>query len=225
MKFLFDLIPVILFFAAFKLYDIYVATAVAIVATFMQIGWMWLRYRKVDKMLWISLVIIVLLGGATLALQNDAFIKWKPTVLYWIFALALLISNLFFNKNLIRMLLEKQLVLPVSVWNKVNLSWVGFFVLMGGLNIHIAFNYSIDTWVNFKLFGSMGLMLAFIVVQGAMLAKYISDSTDAKVENSIDPSSKDSENTNIEVSTPGNDAQLQEIVVTKEIINERNKDS
>ena len=131
MKFLFDLLPVLLFFITFKLYGIYTATAVAIAATFIQIAWVWFRHRKVDKMLWVSLVIIVLLGGATLALQDETFIKWKPTVLYWVFATVLLVATSFFNKNLIRVLLEKQIALPDVVWGRVNLSWVAFFLFMG----------------------------------------------------------------------------------------------
>ena len=181
MKFLFDLFPVILFFATFKIYGIYAATAAAIAATFVQIGWVWLRHRKVDSMLWISLAVIVLLGGATLALQNEAFIKWKPTVLYWLFAAVLWSSNLFFKKNLIKALLEKQMVLPIAVWGKLNTSWIVFFIVMGGLNIHIAFNFSIDTWVNFKLFGSVGLMLVFVVMQAIILGKYMKDPEDAEV--------------------------------------------
>lgn len=172
MKFIFDLFPVILFFVAYKTYDIYVATAVAIAATAIQIGWTWFRYRKVDKMLWMSLAVIGLLGGATLALQDELFIMWKPTVLYWLFALILLVSNSFFKKNLIQVLLEKQLPLPKIVWRKLNASWVIFFILMGSINLYIAFSYSLDTWVNFKLFGSTGLMIVFVVIQLMMLGKY-----------------------------------------------------
>lgn len=181
MKFLFDLFPVILFFVIFKIYGIYAATAAAIAATFVQIGWVWLRHRKVDSMLWISLAIIVLLGGATLLLQNEMFIKWKPTVLYWLFALILLLSALFFKKNLIQVMLGKKMTLPTVVWGKLNMSWIVFFMLMGGINIHIAFNYSIDTWVNFKLFGSFGLMLTFVIMQAIILAKYMKDPAELMV--------------------------------------------
>ncbi len=175
MKFLFDFFPIILFFAAFKLYGIYTATAVAIVATFAQIGWVWLRHRKVDTMLWVSLAIITLFGGATLFLHDETFIKWKPTVLYWLFATVLTASAALFRKNLIRTMMEKQFTAPDFVWRILNLSWVVFFLIMGGLNLYIAFNYSTDTWVNFKLFGSMGLMFAFVILQGLMLAKYIEE--------------------------------------------------
>ncbi len=181
MKFLFDLFPVILFFVTFKVYGIYAATAVAIVATFVQIGWVWLRHRKVDSMLWTSLAIIVLLGGATLIFQNESFIKWKPTVLYWLFAAVLWLSLAFFQKNLIEALLAKQIVLPATVWRKLNMSWIVFFILMGGINIHVAFNYSVDTWVNFKLFGSIGLMSIFVVIQAIILNRYMQDPENAKI--------------------------------------------
>ncbi len=172
-KFLFDLFPVILFFIAFKAYDIYAATAVAIVATFIQIGYLVARGRKVEPMLWISLVIIVVFGGATLVSQNETFIKWKPTVLYWLFGGVLALSALVWKKNLLRAMLGAQLALPEAGWTRLNWSWVGFFVLMGLLNLWVAYSFSTDTWVNFKLFGGMGLMLLFVVAQGLYLAKYI----------------------------------------------------
>lgn len=175
MKFLFDIFPVLLFFAAFKLYDIYVATAVAIAATFVQIGWVWLRHRKVDNMLWMSLGVIVVFGGATLLLRDETFIKWKPTVLYWLFGAALAVSALVFKKNLIRAIMEKQLSLPEVAWNRLQASWIGFFVVMGALNLFVAYNFSTDAWVNFKLFGGIGLMLAFVLLQALMLGKYVED--------------------------------------------------
>jgi intracellular septation protein len=175
MKFLFDLFPVILFFLAFKLYDIFVATAVAIVAAIVQIGWLWFRRRQVDKMMWINLAVIVIFGGATLVSQDETFIKWKPTVLYWLIATVLLLSNLIFRKNLIQAMLEKQIALPPHVWNRLNLSWVGFFLTMGCINLYVAFSFSLDAWVTFKLFGATGLMLAFIIVQMLMLGKYLKD--------------------------------------------------
>lgn len=180
MKFLFDLFPVILFFIAYKVADIYVATGVAIAATVGQIGWVWFRHRKVDKMLWISLGLIVFFGGATLLLHDATFIKWKPTVLYWLFAIVLLVSATAFEKNLIRRMLEEQMVLPEALWIRLNLAWVGFFTVMGALNLYVAFNYSEADWVNFKLFGGMGLMFAFIVVQGLFLAKHIDEKPEEK---------------------------------------------
>ena len=175
MKFLFDLFPVILFFVAFKVYDIFVATAVAIVAAIAQIGWLWFRNRQVDKMMWSNLAIIVIFGGATLVSQDETFIKWKPTVLYWLIATVLLVSNLIFRKNLIQAILEKQMVLPAVIWSRLNLSWIGFFVSMGCINLYVAFSFSVDTWVTFKLFGATGLMLTFIILQVIMLGRYLKD--------------------------------------------------
>jgi len=173
MKFLFDLFPIILFFAAFKAFDIYVATGVVIAATAAQIGWVWHRHGKVDTMLWVSLALVVVFGGATLILRDETFIKWKPTVLYWLFAITLFCSAQFFGKNLIRAMLEKQVELPETLWTRLNFAWTGFFAVMGVVNLYVAFNFSTDTWVSFKLFGGMGLMIVFIVIQGVVLAKYL----------------------------------------------------
>lgn len=206
MKFLFDLFPVILFFVIFKwgegrpeaaqsLVDqclsgfvsggsvlasqapILLATAVAIVATVAQIGYLLLRGKKVDPMLWVSFAVITVFGGATIYFQSEEFIKWKPTVLYWLFGGALLISNLLLGKNLIRTMMEKQIQLPDAVWKRLNLAWVTFFALMGLLNLYVAFwgNFATSTWVNFKLFGGMGLMFAFVIVQSMYLSKYVKD--------------------------------------------------
>lgn len=200
MKLLFDLFPVILFFVAFKYSEknpelaaswvgtllgsaavdikqapILLATVVVIVATVAQIAWVWFRHGKVDKMLWISLALVVVFGGMTLVFQNEAFIKWKPTILYWVFAGSMAFAALVLKKNAIKAMLGEQLTLPESVWSKVNLSWVAFFVLMGFLNLFVAFNFSTDTWVNFKLFGGMGLMLVFVLGQGMLLSKYVEE--------------------------------------------------
>ncbi|MGD9788876.1 MAG: septation protein A [Sulfuricellaceae bacterium] len=178
MKFLFDLFPIILFFIAFKFSGIYVATAVAIAATFAQIGWVWTKHRKVEPTLWISLAIIVVFGGATLLFHNETFIKWKPTVLYWLFAIILLVSQTLFRKNLIQALMAPQLSLPPHVWFNLNLSWIGFFAVMGGANLYVAANFSTDSWVNFKLFGTLGLMVVFVVLQGLALSKYLDKETE-----------------------------------------------
>jgi intracellular septation protein len=177
MKFLFDSFPVILFFVAFKFGDIFIATGVAIAASFAQIGWLLARRRKIDKMLWIGLAIIVVTGGLTLLLHDEMFIKWKPTVLYWAFAASLGGSVIFFRKNLIRSLLAEQISAPDFVWRRLNLSWIGFFVFMGFANLGVAFffNLSTETWVNFKLFGGIGLMLVFALLQGLILSKYIEE--------------------------------------------------
>jgi len=175
MKFLFDLFPVLLFFVAFKLADIYVATGVAIGASVLQVAWLKLRGKRVDPMLWASLAIIGVFGGATLLLQNETFIKWKPTVLYWLFGAVLATSALVFRRNLIRSMLSEQMQLPDAVWSRLNLSWAGFFAFMGAANLYVAYNYSTDLWVNFKLFGGIGLMLLFILAQSVFLAKYVAD--------------------------------------------------
>ncbi len=197
-KLLFDLFPVIVFFIAYKLGDanaeatrallgslglpqpagagekpgIYLATLVAIVASFGQIGWVKLRGGKADTMLWVSLGIIVLFGGATLWLHDENFIKWKPTVLYWVFSAAIF-GAAFFGRNLIKSLMNAQMELPEPAWSRLNASWGGFFAFMGLANLYVAFNYSTDTWVDFKLFGSLGLMLVFVIGQSMMLTKYL----------------------------------------------------
>ena len=175
MKFLFDLFPVILFFVAFKLADIYVATAVAIGTTVLQIGLLAVLRRKIDTMLWVSLGIIVVFGGATLVLRDETFIKWKPTVLYWLFAAALALSDLLLRRNLIRGMLSAQIQLPDPVWRRLNWSWTAFFAFMGAANLLVAFNFSTDQWVNFKLFGATGLMLAFVVGQALYLSRYLEE--------------------------------------------------
>ena len=175
MKFLFDIFPVVLFFIAFKVYDIYVATAVAIVATFVQIAWTWLRHRKVDNLLWVSLAVIGVFGGATLLLQDETFLKWKPTGLSWLVAAVLGGGGVAFGKNLIRAMMETQVTLPEFVWGRLLASWIAFFALMGALNLVVAYNFSPVAWVDFKLFGGIGLMLAFVVLQALMLARHIED--------------------------------------------------
>lgn len=204
MKFLFDLFPVILFFGAFKFYEgrkdaaaalldgvfgalgmaaafppaqspILVATVVVILATAAQIAWVWFRHGKVDGMLWTSLALVVLFGGMTLFFRDETFIKWKPTVLYWLFAGVLLVSATMFGRNLIRKMLGEQVQLPEPMWGRLNLAWVAFFGFMGVANLFIAFNYPTDVWVNFKLFGGMGLMFAFIIAQGFWLARYVEE--------------------------------------------------
>jgi intracellular septation protein len=175
MKFLFDLLPVLLFFVAFKLADIYVATGVAIAASLLQVAWLKLRRQRVEPMLWASLAIIVVFGGATLVLQDETFIKWKPTVLYWLFGMVLAGAALVFRRNLIRSMLSEQVKLPEPMWARLNWSWVGFFAFMGAANLYVAYHYPTDLWVNFKLFGGMGLMLLFVVVQALFLARYMEE--------------------------------------------------
>lgn len=175
MKFLFDIFPVILFFVAFKIFDIYVATAVAIAATVLQIGWVWFRHKKVENMQWISLALIVVFGGLTLLLRDETFIKWKPTILYWLFGVTLLAAHFFFSRNLIRAMMDKQVSAPDAVWEKLLFGWVGFFVFMGALNLYVAYGYSTDIWVDFKLFGGIGLMILFVIGQAFVLAPHMKE--------------------------------------------------
>ena len=173
MKLLIDFFPIALFFIAFKFAGIYVATAVAMLATLVQIGWLYFKYGKVEPMQWISLGIITVFGGATLLTHNDTFIKWKPTILFWLMGCILIGGQLLMKKNFIKSLMSAQLSLPDEIWQKLLWSWAVFFTVKGGLNLWVAFNYDTDTWVNYKLFGSMGLMLLFVLGQGVYLSKHI----------------------------------------------------
>ncbi len=204
MKLLFDLFPVILFFGVFKWAGanpeiaqifgsqylsllvsggevtlqqapILLATAVAIVATIGQVLWLLVRRKPVDNMLWISLAIIVVFGGATIWFHDEQFIKLKPTVLYWAFALALLGAQGVFRKNLIRVMMGKQLSLPDQVWTRLNLAWGLFFALMGAVNLYVAFSFPLEFWVSFKLFGFLGLMIAFVIAQSLYLSRYLKE--------------------------------------------------
>jgi intracellular septation protein len=172
-KFFFEIFPIIIFFFVFKSHGIMAATAAAIITTIIQAAWSWVRNKKIEKMMMINLGIIIVLGGATLALRDETFIKWKPTVLYWAFATILLLSNIIFQKNLIKAMMGSKMQMKDSLWNKLNLSWAGFFLFMGSLNLYVAFNFNTDMWVNFKLFGGMGLLLVFALGQAFLLAKHI----------------------------------------------------
>lgn len=181
MKFLFDFFPVIVFFAAFKLYGIYAATAASIAAAFLQVGVYWLRHRRFERMHVITLIILTVFGGLTLALHDDTFIKWKPTIVNWAFAAILGGSHFIGSKTVMERMLGAQLALPAAIWTRMNLSWVLFFAALGALNIYVAFYYGPhlsaperqEAWVNFKVFGMLGLTLAFTLVQGLMLAKHL----------------------------------------------------
>jgi len=173
MKLLFDFFPIILFFAAYKLQGIYVATLVAIVATFVQVGWLWLRHRRVETMHLVTLGLIVVFGGATLYLHDEQFIKWKPTVINWLFGLAFLASQFVGNKPFIQRMMGGNIELPPSVWARLNLSWALFFLFLGAANLFVVYAFDTDTWVNFKLFGMLGLTLAFVIVQAFFLSRYL----------------------------------------------------
>ena len=174
-KFLFDLFPLILFFAAYKFADIYIATAVAIIASVLQIVWLKATRKAIETTHWINLTVIVLFGGATLWLQSDVFIKWKPTVLYWLFAAILLGARLFTGRNLLKHLMGTKIHLTESVWNRLNTTWALFFVVAGAANVLVAFSgyFTESQWVNFKVFGLMGLMLLFVIGQSLWLSRHM----------------------------------------------------
>jgi len=206
MKLLFDFLPIVLFFGMFKYAEghkdwaattatdwlgfmvsggvvgpseapVLLATVVVIIATLAQILWLKVRGKKVDTMLWVSLALVTVLGGATIYFHSENFIKWKPTVLYWVMGSALLVGQLVFKKNGIKSLMGAQMELPDAIWRAVNFSWIGFFAVMGVLNLWVAFTFSTDTWVNFKLFGGLGLMVVFVLAQAVYLNKHIKPGT------------------------------------------------
>jgi intracellular septation protein len=176
MKFLFEFLPILAFFIAFKTFDIYVATGVAIAITLLQMFWLKFKKQPITKMQIFNFLIILIFGGLTIFLHDKTFIMIKPTILYWSFALALAISFYFFKKNLIQIVLGKEIKLKdnadPTIWSKVNLSWVIYFALLGLLNLYVAYNFTEETWVNFKL-STIGLLVVFIVLQGLWLSKYI----------------------------------------------------
>ena len=183
MKLLFDFFPILLFFVAYKIADdpadpqrgILVATAVAIAATVVQVSLYWWREHRVERMHLITLALIVVLGGATLLLRDEIFIKWKPTVVNWLFALVFLASQFVGRAPLVRRMMEQAVQLPEAVWARLNLSWVAFFLLLGFANLYVVYNFDTATWVNFKLFGLMGLTLLFVLAQGFYLARHMPD--------------------------------------------------
>ncbi|MEJ7138586.1 septation protein A [Amphibiibacter pelophylacis] len=208
MKLLLDFLPVLLFFVTYKIAHgdpaqaaalatqslgfltaggvftpeqapIVLATGVVIIATLIQVLVLMALRRRVEPMVWVSLVLVVVMGGATIWFHSDAFIKWKPTLLYWGMGLALLGGRFIWKKNLVQTVMGASMRLPESAWTKLLLSWVGFFAAMGVLNLIVAAQFSTDAWVNFKLFGSLGLTLAFVVGQGLFLARHIQPGSDA----------------------------------------------
>jgi intracellular septation protein len=207
MKLLLDFLPILLFFITFKATEgnadwaaafasehfgmlvsggvvgpkeapVLLATLVVIAATVLQILVMVLRGKKVDTMLWVSLGLVVVLGGATVWFHSETFIKWKPSVLYWVMGLSFWASQALFKKNLLQALMGQQMELPAPVWQRLNFAWVAFFGLMGLLNLYVAYSFSTPTWVNFKLFGGIGLMLLFTLAQGVYLSRHMKPEPD-----------------------------------------------
>jgi intracellular septation protein len=205
MKFLFDVFPVILFFVSYKLGERYsdvaeqlannylsgfvsgntlsaeqspiiLATALTILASVLQITYLLFRRKKVDAMLWISFIIIAVFGSATIYFHSDTFIKWKPTILYWCYAMAFLLGQFIFNKNLLKTAMGSQISMPEPVWTKLGVVWIAYFIFMGTLNLYVAFNFPTSTWVSFKLY-SIAAVPAFVILQSIFLTKYIEETT------------------------------------------------
>lgn len=172
MKLLFDFLPIALFFAAYKLGNIYIATGIAIIASLIQVVWGRVREGRFETMPLITLGMIVVLGGATLIFKNELFIKWKPTAVYWALALAFLISQIATPKPIIQRMAEQNLSLPKRSWQTLNISWVLFFTLMGFINLYVVKHFDTDTWVNFKLFGTLGLTFIFVILQAIYMARH-----------------------------------------------------
>jgi intracellular septation protein len=187
MKFLSDFFPIILFFIAYQASDIYVATAVAIGASAAQVAWFKLRHKKVENMQWVTLGLLVFFGGLTLVLRDPDFIKWKPTVVNWLFAIAFLGSQFIGEKTLLQRMMDHAVSLPAGIWARLNIIWITFFITIGLLNLYVAFNYSEETWVNFKLFGMLGITFIFIIAQGFYIARHVKDE-DLQTSDSIDNS-------------------------------------
>ena len=221
MKIFFDFLPVILFFGTFKYAEAHVdwavrfasqhlgflisggvvgpdeapvllATLVVIIATGVQVGVLLLRRKKVDMMLWVTFGLVVVLGGATIWFHNPTFIKWKPSVLYWVMGLAFWGAQAIFRKNLLQSLIGEQLELPPLVWQRLNFAWVAFFGLMGVLNLYVAYNYSTSVWASFKAFGATGLMLVFMIAQGFYLSRHLKPVTRTTEPGRLDPASNPS---------------------------------
>ena len=202
MKFLFDFLPIILFFIAFRVADghadaaarfatdhlgfmvsggtvgpaeapVLLATVVVIAATVVQIALFLVGRRKIDTMLWVTFAVVTVLGGATIWFHNPTFIKWKPSVLYWATGIVFWLSQSLFQRNLLKSFLGDQLDMPQAIWRKLNLAWIGFFTAMGFVNLYVAYNYSTSTWATFKVFGLTGFMFLFMLAQGVAVARHI----------------------------------------------------
>ncbi len=192
MQALIDFFPLILFFTAYKLYGMFTAIAVLIVATFVQVAYLWFRYREVKQMHIITLVLVTLFGGLSIYFQDVTFIKWKVSVINWLFAVIVIGSQFIGKKTIMQRLMGSQISMPEPIWRKVNLSWGVFFTVVGFLNVYVAFYYQLDqteevreaTWVNFKVFWLMGLTLAFSLIQMLFISKYIDAEDSATPEQS-----------------------------------------
>ncbi|OQK18032.1 septation protein A [Methyloprofundus sedimenti] len=174
-KLLFDFFPIVLFFIAYKTYDLFVATAVVIAATFVQVGYNWFRHRKVETMQWVTLGLMVVMGGATLYLQDEQFIKWKLTIIEWLFGIVILGSHFIGKKTIIEKMMGGNIELPNKIWSILNFVWALFFISVGCINIYVMFNYDTETWVEFKTFGVPALMSVFILLQVIFMYRFMPD--------------------------------------------------
>ena len=173
MKVFFDYLPIICFFIVYKIYGIYAATAATIVITMILVGFSLIKNRKLEPVPLITLIMVVLLGGLTLILHDEIFIKWKPSIVYWIFTIALLGSQWFTKKNIMQRMMSTKIDMPTAIWERINYAWGVFFLLLGGINLYVVYHFSTTTWVNFKLFGTLVLILVFAILQAMYMAKYI----------------------------------------------------
>jgi len=178
MKQLFEFFPIVLFFIAYKLYDIYVATEVMIIATAAGVTMAWFRYRQVTAMQWITFLLAIVMGGATIYLHDERFLKWKLSIVEWLFGIAFLGSQFIGKKPFVERMMSTSLTLPSFVWKRLNAMWGGFFILVGFVNLYVMYNYNTDDWVTFKTFGVPGLTVVFIVLQIIFLYKYIPEAED-----------------------------------------------
>lgn len=170
---LFEFFPIILFFIAYKLYDIYVATAVVIAATIIQVAYNWFQHKTVSKMQLVTLALIVVMGGATIYLHDEQFIKWKLSIVEWLFGLVFLGSQFIGQKPIVERMMSGSLTLPSEIWKRLNTMWAIFFLGVGSINVYVMYNYSTDDWVTFKTFGVPGLMIVFILLQMALIYKHL----------------------------------------------------
>src|SRR3990167_5997439 len=175
MKFLFDYFPIICFFIAYKLWGIYVATAVTMVASALQIAAYWLLHHRFEKLHIITFLLIILLGGSTLIFHKVIFIKWKPSIVYWLFAIVLLTTHVVGKSTAIERMLGEKIKMPSRIWKRINIAWAIFFIFLGFLNLYVVYHFDTNQWVYFKLFGTLGLMIIFIFAQGFYMYKYIED--------------------------------------------------
>ena len=185
MKQLFDFFPVLAFFITYYLAPdrsqaIYLATAAAIAAAVIQVSAWWLIKRRFEKMHVITLIIILILGSATLLTKNRFFFMWKPTAINWLFALAFIGSEFIGRKPMVQRMMDHAISAPLHVWTTLNRSWVIFFILMGALNLYVAYNFAEHIWVNFKMFGILGITIVFVIGQAIYMSRYVSEITEGK---------------------------------------------